>query len=207
MSFYADYLFAPLLDAILSTRTINESRAKVVAQASGRVLEIGFGTGLNLRFYRPEVTQLTLLDNAVLLPKRVERRMAKCKADSVERVILSAEKLPFASGSFDFVVSTFTLCTIPDASAALAEVRRVLAPGGRFLFLEHGRSRSRLRARWQDWLNPLQRVCGVGCNLNRPIDNLIAGSGLKLTDLDCTPIAGMPPPLLMEIYRGSARGT
>jgi ubiquinone/menaquinone biosynthesis C-methylase UbiE len=203
MGLYANYVFAPLMDWGLSRPAVNVLRERIVGEVAGRVLEIGFGTGLNLPFYRREVSRLVLIDNAALLPRRVQRRIDACRAGAVERIILSAGKLPLADRSFDFVVSTFTLCTIADVAAALAEIRRVLAPGGRFLFLEHGRSDSAARARWQDRLNPLQKVLGCGCNMNRPISRLIEGEGLAIADLDRSPIPGFPP-TLMEIYRGSA---
>jgi SAM-dependent methyltransferase len=204
MSVYRDYCFAPLMDWSLSTGPINELRRRVVEPAAGKVLEIGFGTGLNLPLYRPAVTSLTLLDSERLLPARVKRRMDACRARQVVAVQASAEHLPFESATFDFVVSTFTLCTILDVSAALTEVRRMLKPGGRFLFAEHGRSDSRSLARWQDRLNPLQQWWACGCNLNRPIDRLIRTAGLAITALDRSPLPGMPR-LLLDLYVGEAR--
>jgi SAM-dependent methyltransferase len=117
---------------------------------------------------------------------------------------VTAEALPFESAVFDFVVSTWTLCTIPDAVAALREVNRVLKPDGRFLFLEHGRSDDPAMAAWQDRLNPLQQVLGCGCNLNRPIDRLITQAGLQLERLDRFAMERAPR-LVGEMYRGTAR--
>src|SRR5687768_3710881 len=155
MSFYSDYLFAPLMDWSLSRPAFSDLRRRVVAPAAGRVLEIGFGTGLNLPYYRPQVTSLILLDSQTLLPRRVKQRMDACAARVVSTTQASAERLPFPDLHFDCIVSTFSLCTIGDPAAALSEVRRVLAPRGRLLFAEHGRSDSRWLARWQDRLNPL----------------------------------------------------
>ncbi len=203
MSVYLDYCFAPLMDWSLAGPAISQLRERVVEPAAGKVLEIGFGTGLNLPFYRPAVTSLTLLDSERLLPTRVKRRMDACRARHVVIAQTSAERLPFESASFDCVVSTFTLCSIPDVTAALAEIRRVLRPGGRFLFAEHGRSDSRSLARWQDRLNPLQQWWACGCNLNRPIARLIENSGLAIRALDRSPLPGMPR-LLLDMYVGVA---
>jgi len=116
---------------------------------------------------------------------------------------LTAERLPFPDARFDCVVSTWTLCSIPDALAALREVRRVLEPGGLFVFLEHGRSDDPRVARWQERFNPIQRVIGVGCNLNRPIDTLVRDAGFAITRLDRYVIEGEPR-LMAEMYRGTA---
>ncbi|MEX2173453.1 MAG: class I SAM-dependent methyltransferase [Pirellulaceae bacterium] len=203
MSFYARYCFAPLMDWSLSRPAVNALRASVVAPTAGRVLEIGFGTGLNLAFYRPEVTSLTLLDPETLLPARVKQRMDQSAARQVVAISATAETLPFRDEAFDHVVSTFTLCTIPDVAAALAEVRRVLRPRGSLRFLEHGRSDSRSLARWQDRLNPLQQFWACGCNLNRPIEKLIRGAGFSIEQLDRSPLPGVPS-VLLDLSRGIA---
>ena len=203
MRLYHDFCFVPLMDWLLARPAINELRQRVVEPAAGKVLEIGFGTGLNLPFYRSAVTSLTLLDTERLLPARVKRRMDACRARHVVTAQTTAEELPLASATFDCVVSTFTLCTIKDVAAALAELRRVLKPNGRFLFAEHGRSDSRSLARWQDRLNPLQRWWACGCNLNRPIERLIRDAGLSITALDRPTLPGMPR-VVMELYVGQA---
>jgi ubiquinone/menaquinone biosynthesis C-methylase UbiE len=203
MRLYRDYCVAPLMDWSLSRPTINQLRQRVVEPAAGKVLEIGFGTGLNLPFYRPAVTSLTLLDSERLLPKRVKQRMDACRARHVVAIQTSAEQLPFESAVFDNVISTFTLCTIRDVTAALAEIRRVLKPDGRLLFAEHGRSDSQSLARWQDRLNPLQQWWACGCNLNRPISRLIEGAGLTIAALDRPTLPGMPR-VMTELYVGVA---
>lgn len=204
MSLYHDYCFAPLMDWMLSAAAINELRQRVVEPAGGRALEIGFGTGLNLPFYRSAVTSLTLLDSERLLAARVKRRMDACRARHIVIVQTTAERLPFESATFDCVVSTFTLCTIPNVTAALSEIRRVLKPDGRFHFAEHGRSDSRSIARWQDRLNPLQQWWACGCNLNRPIKQLIERADLTITSLDRPTVPGMPR-VALELYVGVAR--
>jgi SAM-dependent methyltransferase len=157
---------------------------------------------LNLPHYPATVASLVALEPATLLPKRVALRVAAAPV-LVTIVAGEAENLPFAGRRFDCVVSTWTLCTIPDVAAALREVGRVLKPGGRFTFLEHGRSDSPLIAAWQDRLNPLQRRLACGCNLNRPIDRLIAEAGLRLAHLDRFRMPGVPR-IGGEMYRGVA---
>src|SRR3989475_1147032 len=202
MSLSPKHFFTRSRDCSLEPRRFQELREQALASAQGHVLEIGFGTGLNLPHYPQAVTSLTALDPATLLPRKVARRISRGSLP-VELVRLSAETLPFEDGRFDCAVSTWTLCTIPDPVAALREVRRVLKPGGTYVFLEHGRSDDAWVAKWQDFFNPVQRVIACGCNLNRPIDALIRQGGLKIERLDrfllhCVPrIAG-------EMYRGLA---
>lgn len=204
MSLYSRYIFAPLMDWTLSRQEIRELRTRVVGQAAGDVLEIGYGTGLNLRFYQPEVKRLVLVDSDRLLPRRVTMRIAECRAQQIERTTVSAERLPFENRTFDCVVSTFTLCSIPDLPAALGEVRRVLRTDGRFVFLEHGQSDDARVARWQDRLNPLQVVIGCGCNLNRRIDQCIREANLEIRDLE-RPIVASLPRVAAEMYLGAAQ--
>jgi ubiquinone/menaquinone biosynthesis C-methylase UbiE len=200
---YAKYVFAPLMDWSLSRPVVNDLRRRAVGGARGRVLEIGYGTGLNLPFYPPDVTSLTLLDRQSLWPRLVRRRMDACRARQVVTAQASAEKLPFSDATFDGVVSTFTLCTINDPAAALADVRRVLVPRGKFLFLEHGRAEERSIARWQDRLNGLQRWCGCGCNLNRPIAQLVEAAGLTIVELG-RPLLPGAPRVMGSLYVGVA---
>jgi ubiquinone/menaquinone biosynthesis C-methylase UbiE len=202
MGFYADRIFPYLMDWTLSRSRFRELRQEALASAYGSVLEIGFGTGLNLPHYPRTVTKLIVLDPAVLLPARVARRIASASIP-VEVTHRSAEALPFEDHRFDCVVSTFALCTIPDPKAALKEVRRVLKPGAAYVFLEHGRSDDARVAGWQDFFNPLQQRLACGCNLNRPIEALIRGAGLQVDRLDRFRLPGVPR-ILGEMYRGRA---
>lgn len=202
MSWYADHVFPHLMDWTMRAPRIRTERTAALLPAYGHVLEIGFGTGLNLPCYPRAVTRLTALEPATLLEPRVARRISGA-AMPVEVVRRGAETLPFESGQFDCVVSTFTLCTIADARAALCEIRRVLKPDGRFVFLEHGRSDDARIARWQNRLNPIQRVVGCGCNLNRRIDLLISAGGLTIRHLDRYALKGVPR-VGGELYRGVA---
>ena len=180
-------------------------RRELLASAHGDVLELGIGTGLNLPHYPETVTELHAVDPAQFLPKTIAARSARLSFPvRIQRGI--AETLPYADRCFDYVVSTWTLCTIPDPVLALQEVRRVLKSGGRFVFLEHGRSNDRKAAAWQDRLNPIQNVIGCGCNLNREIDRLIIRSGLTITHLDRFSMQSVPK-LAGEMYRGTATNT
>lgn len=183
MGLYSDFLFPHMLEFLLGNKQAMRYRRQALASARGDVLEIGFGTGLNLECYPAAVERLTIVDPAKLLPRRVAKRIAAAPMP-VEEAFLDAEHLPFEIERFDTVVSTWTLCTIPDAVAALEEIRRVLNPGGKLLFLEHGRSGDPAIARRQDRWNGVQRVVGLGCNLNRPIDELITSAGLNILTLD-----------------------
>src|SRR5256886_9458170 len=200
MGFYADHVFPHLMDWTLGTRRFQELREQALASAQGHVLEIGFGTGLNLPHYPHKVTSLTALDPATLLPRKAARRISRGSLP-VELVRLSAETLPFEDGRFDCAVSTWTLCTIPNPVAALREVRRVLKPGGTYVFLEHGRSDDAWVAKWQDFFHPPERVIACGCNLNRPVDALINRGGLEIGPLGRVfPSRG--PRVAGQMYRG-----
>jgi ubiquinone/menaquinone biosynthesis C-methylase UbiE len=183
MGLYRDHIFPYMLEWLLGNRQAMEFRRRTLADARGNVLEIGFGTGLNLSCYPPAVDRLTLIDPERLLAKRVAKRIAEAPFP-VEMAFLDAAHLPFAEHSFDTVVSTWTLCTVPEVQHAMTEIHRVLRPGGNFLFLEHGRSDDPAVVRRQDRWNGLQRLIGCGCNLNRPIDEIVASSGMRIETLD-----------------------
>ena len=167
------------------------------------MLEVGFGSGLNLPFYPAAVTKVIGVD-----PSRTSARLARKRVEAapfpVEIIGLSAEKLPFDAGSIDTVVSTFTLCTIPDAASALREMRRVLKPGGRLHFVEHGLAEDPRVERWQRRLNGIQQVLFGGCNLNRPISRLIGLAGFETERLENDYLKGAPK-FGGFLYRGVAR--
>jgi len=202
MGLYATQIFPRLMDWVMARPAFGQLREALLQSASGEILEIGFGTGLNLRHYPTTITRLFIVDPAILLPARVARRMAAAPYP-IQTIHVPAEDLPFPERQFDTVVSTWTFCTIPDPVLALQEVGRVLKPGGKFLFLEHGRSDDRKIAAWQDRLNPVQKVIGCGCNLNRPIDRLVTQAGLTIVHLDRFSMQDVPR-LGGEMYRGTA---
>jgi len=191
-----------LLD--LALRQMDDLRGATVGQAAGEVLEIGFGTALNVAHYGPALKSLVALDPEIPVDYApVAARIAAARFP-IERADLRADRtLPFDTGRFDCIVSTWTLCSIPEVGAALGELRRVLKPGGRFLFVEHGRSASPRTARWQDRLNPLWVRISDGCNMNRAIDALVEGAGFRLVSIDRFRHRG--PGVLAQMYRGVAQ--
>ena len=203
MGIYARYIFPWLLDWTLGAPELGEYRRCALASARGNTLEIGFGTGLNLPYYPASVTRLTVLDSENMLRKRVAQRIAACPIPVTKLQLDAQGRLPFDDATFDSVVSTLTLCSIIDTAPALAEMRRVLKPAGQLVFFEHGRSDDPAVARRQDRFNPLQKLIGGGCNLNRQIDRLIREAGFGITELDRF-LLPQTPRLLAEMYRGIA---
>jgi ubiquinone/menaquinone biosynthesis C-methylase UbiE len=176
-------------------------RRALVQRASGRVLEIGAGTGLNARHYPADV-ELVLSEPDEAMADRLRHRMARLRRAATV-VVAGAEALPFADGDFDTVVSTLVLCTVPDPEAALREVHRVLTPGGRLLFIEHIRSDSPRWARWQDRLNAPWRAFAEGCNCNRSTLDTLAQSPLGLGAVERGSFRAMVP-LIRPLATGSA---
>jgi ubiquinone/menaquinone biosynthesis C-methylase UbiE len=167
-------------------------RESLLADAAGRVLEIGAGTGANLPFYGAKVESLTVSEPEAPMAKRLERR-AREQSRPVEIVRAPAEELPFADDEFDVVVSTLVLCTVDDQARALAELRRVLKPRGELRFIEHGRADEPRPARWQDRLNGFNQVMGHGCNCNRSTVDAIRAAGFTIKELEHGTLAKAPP--------------
>lgn len=183
MGIYQDQFLPRFTNKVMNRRDLQPIRDRVCAGLTGEVLEIGFGSGLNVPHYPTAVTRVRVVDPATLGRRLAAARVAASPVP-VEYVGLDGQAIPLDSASIDYVVSTWTLCTIPDVERALGEVRRVLRPGGSLHFVEHGLSPDARVARWQDRLTPLQRLLAGGCHLNRPIDRIIAGSGLELAGLN-----------------------
>ncbi len=200
--FYATHIFPRLMDWTMGTKRFREQRQVALAPLYGTVLEIGFGTGLNLPHYPKRVTWLTAVEPGKGLESTVKRRSVNASMP-VEIIRVTAERLPFEEGRFDCVVSSWTLCTIPDVLTALKEARRVAKPDGIFVFLEHGRSDDPRIAKWQDLFNPLQHLLACGCNLNRRIDTLIEEAGFTISHLERFRMEGIPR-IAAEMYRGIA---
>jgi ubiquinone/menaquinone biosynthesis C-methylase UbiE len=202
-SLYGRYVFPWLMDWLLRGEKFAEQRRRLLAEAAGQVVEIGFGTGLNLPHYGPNVTRLIGIEPVTMLRRRVERRIAATPF-LVERVSASAESLPLESESCDCAVTTWTLCSVGDVAASLAELRRVLRPGARLLFLEHGLSDEPAVAKWQRRLTPLQRVLGCGCHLDRPIGRFVEQSRLSVERMERFVLADESP-IYGTMYAGIAR--
>ena len=175
---YHHCVFPFLLDRAMSSKVLRRPRTRVLARARGRILEVGFGTGMNLAHYPPGVTRIEALDPDLDLDRYSRPRIEAARID-VDFHHLDASLLPFGESSFDTVVCTLTLCSIPDVMRALAEIRRVLKTGGEFLFLEHGLAPEPSVARWQRRLTPIQRRLGGGCHLDRDTVRLLTVSGLR----------------------------
>lgn len=188
---------------MLDNEAIRRERRETLAPLYGSVLEIGFGTGLNLSCYPQQVAELTVIDSERMLAGRVRKRIAAASMPVRQIKLDASGRLPFADNSFDGVATTFTLCSIGNVSAALAEIRRVLKTEGRYVFLEHGRSRDPQVAKRQDSFNPIQKIIACGCNLNRPIDRLIENAELEITKLERYLMRGLPR-VISEAYRGIA---
>ena len=182
MGFYANRILPTLIDRGMQNKALRKHRPRIPSLATGRVLEVGFGSGLNLPYYRSTVTHLFALEpSQALLDKSAERTAAA--AFPVEPIAASAADIPLAKNSIDTIVSTWTLCSIPGIEDALRDMRRVLKSDGRLLFIEHGHAPDPEVARWQDRLAPVFR-CIAGCNPNRPIDTLIGTAGFRITEIE-----------------------
>ena len=182
MGFYCRVILPWFQDWALDREALNRIRLDVLSEANGEVLEIGFGTGVNLPYYPSVVKKITTVDPNPGMSLRAHKRIEDSPLP-VDLRILTAETLPMPDNTFDTAVSTLTLCSIPDAGRALSEVYRVLKPGGRFLFLEHGLSPDRKIQAWQDRLTPVSKILGGGCHLNRDIRNLVAAHPFAIQSL------------------------
>jgi ubiquinone/menaquinone biosynthesis C-methylase UbiE len=202
-------IFAAGYDRIMAgteKATLRAHREALIPQATGRVLEIGGGTGANLPFYEG-VETLTLTEPERPMMRRLERRLRE-RAAGARLVHAPAEDLPFEDDSFDAVVSTLVLCTVEDQPRALRELRRVLKPGGRLLFIEHVRADDARLARWQDRLNGLQTRIGHGCNCNRPTIETISAAGFEIAQLKRDVLRKAPPivrPLVVGVARANGQ--
>ncbi len=183
MGLYSQFIFPRLCEFCLNTPLVAKHRQKLLAQADGQVLEIGFGTGLNLPHYPDRIRRLTVVEPNRGMNRLAQKRI-KQRGIEVDQRLQGSERLPFEDGTFDCVVSTFTLCSIEDVNQALAEVYRVLRPAGRFLFLEHGLSPEPRVQRWQHRLNWLQRLLADGCRLDRNIKELVTAQPFSSVEID-----------------------
>jgi ubiquinone/menaquinone biosynthesis C-methylase UbiE len=180
---YERYLLPHVINLTCGARSRHPLRRRVCSGLAGNVIEIGFGSGLNLPFYPAAVTGVAAIEPSDLSWRLANDRVAAA-AVPVNRSGLDGQSLPFDDGSFDVALSTWTLCTIPDVTDALKEVRRVLRPGGRLHFLEHGLAPDERVRRWLRRLDPLQQRIAGGCHFTRPIADLVKAAGFTITELE-----------------------
>ena len=202
MGLYQRHLLPRLIHLGMRQKQLVPLRERMVGLARGRVLEVGLGSGLNLPFYGREVEELVGIDPSREL-LTLARKHTSWVHFPVELMECGAERLPLEDGSVDSVVMTWTLCSIGDPGRALAEIRRVLRPGGTLIFVEHGRAPEATVRRWQGRITPVWRKVAGGCHLDRPVDRLIEASGLRLIDLETGYMVKGPQTFTFH-YRGQA---
>src|SRR6266849_9572495 len=205
MGFYAKYVLPRLIDIAMRNKDTARLRAEWIPHARGQVLEVGIGSGLNLPFYSPEVEHVYGVDPSVELGRLAHKRAA-AGSTKVEFLSQSAEEpLPLADASIDTVVVTWTLCSVPNVSQALQQMKRVLRESGRLIFLEHGRAPDASVAAWQDRITPVWMRIGGGCHLNRKIDEIITAAGFQIAELKTCYLPGPHP--MTYTYQGFAEPT
>ncbi len=200
MGIYEKYFLPKLLNLAMKSPAMTELRRQLVPHAAGNVLEIGIGSGLNLPYYDNKV-KVTGLDPSLEL-QAYAREVARRHGVNVDFISQGGEEIPADDNSFDSVVMTWTLCTIPKPHRAMAEIRRVLKPGGQIIFAEHGEAPDASVAKWQTRLNPMWNVIGGGCNLNRKIEHLYKDTGFRFDDIERGYLPG--PRWATYNYRGIA---
>jgi ubiquinone/menaquinone biosynthesis C-methylase UbiE len=202
MGFYERSVLPRVVNVMCGTGQIDKLRARVAEGLAGEVLEVGFGSGLNVPHYPAEVERVYAVDPSFTGRRLAGKRVAASPVP-VEYVGLDGQDLPLKARSVDAALSTFTLCTIPDVGRALGEIHRVLRPGGTVHFLEHGLSPDGRVAAWQHRLTPVQRRIGGGCHLDRPIDRLLSEAGFELGEVRNYHLKG--PKTFGYMYEGVAR--
>lgn len=182
MGIYSQYISPRLMNLFMSVKQIPPYRVELLQHVQGKVLEVGFGSGLNLAYYPAHIQEIYTVDVNEGMRDLANKNITRSPIH-VNFHILNAEKLPFSNASFDTVVSTWSLCSIANVSQALAEIYRVLKPEGQFLFVEHGLSDELNVQKWQHRLTPIQKLIADGCHLDRNIEALIAEAGFRFTQL------------------------
>ena len=183
MGVYTDHVLPRIVNVACGMKSNNPLRERVCHGLEGDVVEIGFGSGLNVPFYPPDVSRVAAVEPADLGWKLAGKRLAATPVP-VERSGLDGQSLPFEDDSFDMALSTWTMCTIPDIAVALSEVRRVLKPGGKLHFVEHGLAPDESVRRWQHRLEPVQKRVFGGCHLTRPTVDMLQRAGFTIAEVD-----------------------
>ena len=192
MGIYSRFVLPRVLNAAMGAKPVRYQRKKVVPRAQGRVLEVGFGAGHNLPFYdASKVSHLWALEPAKEMRARAAERVAASPIP-VEFLDLPGEKIPLEDESADTILITYTLCTIPDVTAALGQMRRVLKPSGRMIFCEHGEAPDESVRKWQRRLTPAWKAIGGGCHVGRAIPKLIDDGGFRIDDIETLYLPGTP---------------
>ena len=192
MNLYNKYILPSLIISGCNKKPQMKQREKIIPNAKGKVLEVGIGSGLNLSFYDPDkVTELVGIDPSLELWEK--RQPVKDLGFHYEFIKGVAEDMPFGKDSFDTIVLTYTLCSIPDFQSALESLRKVLKPSGKFLFCEHGKAPDKSVLLTQNAINPIWKLIGGGCNINRDIPSIINGNGFKILTLETMYVPGWKP--------------
>ncbi|MEM9508208.1 MAG: class I SAM-dependent methyltransferase [Cyanobacteria bacterium P01_E01_bin.35] len=201
MGFYSNFIVPHCINLTMSGSNLKVYRQQLLADVSGEILEIGFGTGLNLPCYPKSVSKITTVEPNPGMKKLARSRMEQSQI-TVDYKVLNGESLPLEDCSFDSIVCTWTLCSIPQVERAIAEIYRLLKPGGKFLFIEHGLSQEARIQVWQNRLTPLQKIIADGCHLNRKIDDLVRQQFSQVTIQEF--YAPKLPKVIGYMYQGIA---
>ncbi len=206
MGFYERHVLPHMIDMSCSAKPVRKQREKVVPKAEGRVLEVGMGSGINIPYYDPErVDYVWGLEPSEGMRVKAKPNLARAPFE-VKWLDLPGEQIPLDDASADTVLLTYTLCTISDSQSALAQMRRVLKPEGRLIFCEHGAAPDASTRKWQDRVNPIWKLFSGGCNLNRPIPDLIEEAGFKIRELETMYLPSTPKIAGFNFWGYAVRG-
>ncbi len=192
MKIYENYVLPNLINMACSSKPVLRQRNKVVPLAEGRVLEVGFGSGLNLPYYNPDkIDFIWGLEPSEGMRKKAQKNL-KQSSLNIKWLDLPGEEIPLDNDSVDTILLTYTLCTIPDWQTALIQMKRVLKPGGKLLFCEHGEAPDEAVKKWQQRVNPYWKTMAGGCNLNRPIPLCLEQAGFKIQEMNTMYLPSTP---------------